>query len=274
MQTWVGCSPIVDLLTLPLIWFCLPNVIYLEQVVKPKRLRHPESDSDDDDEFLTPEEREARGIRGLTREQVIRMAKKSDASKKVLNQYESPAGSREELGQPVYLLNQQELDEELKQFRKFFAHDKTPVSSPPATSTPRSHAGSSTPSGTFKRETSTEVTRSQHSSFSSVKGQSSVVHESYKREESTSSSITKRALSGESQLSTTSVSRREESTVEKKVGSPAMLDETAVDSSLQELDRTDDDKSDSPNKPTAVVRFRNLNPRSKEKRVDEGLNSK
>lgn len=90
----------------------------------PRRLRHPESDSDDDDE-LSPEELEARGIRGLTREQVIRMAKKSDASKRVLKRYESPNGSKEHLGRPVYLLNQQEMDEELKTFRKFFDHDKT-----------------------------------------------------------------------------------------------------------------------------------------------------
>ena len=132
-------------------------VLLFKQVIKPKRPRHPESDSDDEDGLLTPEEREARGIRGLTREQVIRMAKKSDASKKVLTKYESPSGSKEMLGRPVYLLNQEELDEELKQFRKFFDHDK-----PTTTSTPRSEQGSSTPSGTFKRETSSEVTRSQY----------------------------------------------------------------------------------------------------------------
>ncbi|XP_074621699.1 uncharacterized protein LOC141880144 isoform X2 [Acropora palmata] len=103
-----------------------PPPIY--QVVKPRRLRHPESDSDDDDE-LSPEELEARGMRGLTREQVIRMAKKSDASKRVLKRYESPSGSKENLGGPVYLLNQQEMDEELKQFRKFFDHDKTTTTS-------------------------------------------------------------------------------------------------------------------------------------------------
>lgn len=91
----------------------------------PRRLRHPESDSDDDDDLLSPEEMEARGIRGLTREQVIRMAKKSDASKRVLKRYDSPSGSKENLGGPVYLLNKQELDEELKQFRKFFDHGKT-----------------------------------------------------------------------------------------------------------------------------------------------------
>ena len=229
--------------------------LYFEQVVKPKRPRHPESDSDDDDELLTPEEREARGIRGLTREQVIRMAKKSDASKRVLKQYESPTGSRNNLGQPVYLLNQQEMDEELKQFRSFFAHGKTPAS----TSTPRADEGSSTPSGTFKRETSTEVTRSQHTSVSSVKGESSGVHRSYQREESTSSSITKRTLSAEStvsQKSSTSVTWKEDSTVEKKVFSPALLDETAIDTSLQELDQMDDvDQSDSSSRPTAVVRF-------------------
>lgn len=189
-----------------------------QQVVKPKRPRHPESDSDDEDGLLTPEEREARGIRGLTREQVIRMAKKSDASKKVLKNYDSPSGSKEILGGPVYLLNQQELDEELKQFRKFFDHDK-----PPTTSTPISEQGSSTPSGTFKREMSTEVPR-------------------YKREDSRSSSVTKKTLSGESQRST--------------VGSPETLEETAIDSSLQVLDRRHDEEDDgSPSKPTAVVSF-------------------
>ena len=142
---------------------------------------------------MTPEEREARGIRGLTREQVIRMAKKSDASKKVLKTYESPGGSKEILGGPVYLLNQQELDEELKQFRKFFDHDK-----PPTTSTPISEQGSSTPSGTFKRETSQRST----------------------------------------------------------VGSPETLEETAIDSSLQVLDRRHDEEHyGSPSRPTAVVRF-------------------
>ena len=150
-----------------------------KQVVKPKRPRHPESDSDDDDELLTPEEREARGIRGLTREQVIRMAKKSDASKKVLKQYESPGGSKELLGGPVYLVNQQELDEELKQFRKFFDHDK-----PPTTSTPISEQGSSTPSGTFKRETSTEVTwHKREESSPSRKRQRSTVGSLEKSEE-------------------------------------------------------------------------------------------
>lgn len=128
--------------------------MYCKQVIKPKRLRHPESDSDDeDDELLTPEEREARWMRGLTREQVIRMAKKSDASKRVLKQYDSPTGSKEKLGGPVHLLNQQELDEEVKKFRKFFSHDKTPAASAPSTSTPKSDEGPSTPSGSFKRET-------------------------------------------------------------------------------------------------------------------------
>ena len=135
--------------------------LYCKQVIKPKRLRHPESDSDDEDDgLLTPEEREARWMRGLTREQVIRMAKKSDASKRVLKHYDSPTGSKEKLGGPVYLLNQQELDEELKQFRKFFSPDKTPSTSTPSTSTPKPGEGPSTPSGSFKRETYSEETRS------------------------------------------------------------------------------------------------------------------
>ena len=111
------------------------------QVIKPKRPRHPESDSDDDGDVSW--------MRGLTREQVIRMSKKSDASKKVLKQYESPSGSKDLLGGPVYLMNQQELDEELKQFRKFFDHGKTA-----ATSTPRTDQSADSPSGTFKKDES------------------------------------------------------------------------------------------------------------------------
>lgn len=120
--------------------------------MKPRRLRHPESDSDDDDE-LSPEELEARGMRGLTREQVIRMAKKSDASKRVLKRYESPSGSKENLGGPVYLLNQQEMDEELKQFRKFFDHDKTT----PTSTTVTKHSS-------FRREESVSVSVTEQES--------------------------------------------------------------------------------------------------------------
>ncbi|XP_068695146.1 uncharacterized protein [Montipora foliosa] len=117
-----------------------PEPIYKE-VIKPKRPRHPESDSDDDDDVSW--------MRGLTREQVIRMSKKSDASKKVLKQYESPSGSKDLLGGPVYLMNQQELDDELKQFRKFFDHGKTA-----ATSTPRTDQSADSPTGTFKKDES------------------------------------------------------------------------------------------------------------------------
>ncbi|XP_020632814.1 brain-specific angiogenesis inhibitor 1-like isoform X2 [Orbicella faveolata] len=214
------------------------------KVIKPKPPRHPESDSDDED--LTPEEREARGIRGLTREQVIRMAKKSDASKRVLKDYESPSGSAEILdpNQPVYLLNQQEMDEELKHFRAFFAQ-----SEPPTTSTPTKEEGASTSLETtdsfVKRETSTSVTRTQFSSFSSQTDQSSVVHKRYDREESTSSSITKKIISQESQET--------KSTFQKTVGTSLKLEETAIDSSLEELEqRADGDGNDSSSKPTAV----------------------
>ena len=217
-----------------------------QQVIKPKPPRYPESDSDDED--LTPQEREARGIRGLTREQVIRMAKKSDASKKVLKDYESPSGSLEILdpNRPVYLLNQQEMDEELKHFRTFFAQ-----STPPTTSTPTTEAGASTSIQTtdsfVKRETSTSVTRTEFSSFSSQTDQSSIVQKRYDREESTSSSITERIISQESQ--------KTETTPQKTVGTSLKSEETAIDSSLEELEqRADEDGSDASSKPTAVVR--------------------
>lgn len=65
---------------------------------------------------------------GLTRAEVIRMAKKSDASKDEAKQFETPAGSREDLvtdgDSPTIMytpINQEEIDEELKQFRTFFA---------------------------------------------------------------------------------------------------------------------------------------------------------
>ena len=170
-------------------------------------------------------------MRGLTREQVIRMAKKSDASKRVLKDYESPSGSTELLdpNQPVYLLNQQEMDEELKHFRAFFAQ-----STPPTTSTPTTEEGASTSLETtdsfIKRETLTSVTKTQFSSFSSRTDQSSVVHERYEREQSTSS------------------------TFQKAVGTSPKLQETAIDSSLEELEqRADEHGSDASSKPTAVV---------------------
>jgi len=57
--------------------------------------------------------------------EVIRMAKKSDADKKVLKKYESPKGSADDLAEhPTYLLNQEELDEELRHFRTFFSESK------------------------------------------------------------------------------------------------------------------------------------------------------
>lgn len=65
---------------------------------------------------------------GLTRAEVIRMAKKSDASRDEAKQYETPEGSRENLlaeedTPPIVYtpINQEELDEELRQFRSFFA---------------------------------------------------------------------------------------------------------------------------------------------------------
>ncbi|KAL9989659.1 hypothetical protein ACROYT_G004227 [Oculina patagonica] len=219
-----------------------PEPIYAK-VIKPKPPRHPESDSDDDD--LTPEEWEARGIRGLTREQVIRMAKKSDASKRVLKDYESPSGSIEVLdpNRPVYLLNQQELDEELKHFRAFFAQGTSPTTSTPTTKESASTSLDTTSSFT-KRETSTTVSRTEFSSFSSQKEQSTFVHRSYDREESTSSSTTKTVLRQESQETKT--------TLKKPVGASLMLDETAIDSSLEELEQRNDDSDRGLNKPTAV----------------------
>ena len=175
------------------------------------------------------------------------MAKKSDASKRVLKDYDSPSGSTELLdpNQPVYLLNQQEMDEELKHFRAFFAQ-----STPPTTSTPTTEEGAPTSLETtdsfVKRETSTSVTKTQFSSFSSRTDQSSVVHERYDGEESTSSSITKRILSQESQETKT--------TFQKAVGTSPKSQETAIDSSMEELkQRADEDRSDSSSKPTAVV---------------------
>lgn len=174
-------------------------------------------------------------MRGLTREQVIRMAKKSDASKKVLTTYyESPKGSKEDLGGPVYLMNQAEMDEELRQFRSFFARDKTALSSEPTTSTPKPEDASSTPGGTtFKRETPLQV------------------HQSYQRMESTSSSTLQRTFSAaESERTVTSVSYKEETKFERSV-----VKETVVDSSLQELEQRFDMDDDSPHKATAVVRL-------------------
>ena len=221
------------------------TLLCIQQVIKPKPPRHPESDSDDED--LTPEEREARGMRGLTREQVIRMAKKSDASKRVLNDYDSPSGSSEALdpNRPVYLLNQQEMDEELKHFRAFFTQDK-----PPTTSTPTTNEGASTSfetSSSFdKREKSTAVTRTEYSSFSSQKEQSTFVHRSYDREESTSSSTTKTVFSQESHKTKT--------TAKKTIGASLMKEETAIDSSLEELEQRTEEGDERSNKPTAVVR--------------------
>lgn len=182
------------------------------------------------------------------------MAKKSDASKKVLTNYESPSGSREVLdsNRPVYLLNQKELDEELKQFRTFFSHGKTP-----STSTPTEDGASTsvtTTSSFVKKETST---RSEYSSLSPEKEQSTFMHSSYNREESTSSSITKRTLSQESQES---ASRTEGYAFQQtRVGARLMLEETAIDSSLEELDRRSEEENredrEDDHTPTAVVRL-------------------
>lgn len=176
------------------------------------------------------------------------MAKKSDASKRVLKDYESPSGSIEVLdpNRPVYLLNQQELDEELKHFRAFFAQSKSPTTSTPTTKESASTSLETT-SSFAKRETSTTVSRTEFSSFSSQKEQSSFVHRSYDREESTSSSTTKTVLSQESQETKT--------TLKKTVGASLMLEETAIDSSLEELEQRNEDDNRGLNKPTAVVRF-------------------
>lgn len=73
------------------------------------------------------------------------------------------------------------------------------------------------------------------------------MHKRYDREESTSSSITKRITSQESQDTKT--------TFQKAVGTSLKLEETAIDSSLEELEqRADDEGSDASSKPTAVVR--------------------
>lgn len=215
---------------------------------KQKPLRHPESDSDDDD--LTPEEREARGIRGLTREQVIRMAKKSDASKKVLRDYESPTGSTEVLdpNRPVYLLNQQELDEELKQFRLFFAQNPSALSS--AQRTEETEASSSV----FRKETSTSVSKSQFSSFSPVKEERSLLQRGYDNNESTTNSTTKTVMSQENREVKTSVNVKQTSALKKGATAALILEETAIDSSLEELDRRNEEnnKTDLLSKPTAV----------------------
>ena len=167
------------------------------------------------------------------------MAKKSDASKRVLKDYENVSGSMEILdpNQPVYLLNQQEMDEELKHFRSFYAQNK------PHTSTPTTEEGAST---ILETTSSTSVTKTQFSSFSSQTSQSSVVQKRYDREESASSSITKRVESQESQKTKT--------TFQKTVGTSLKSEGTAIDSSLEELEqRPDEDGNDSSSKPTAVV---------------------
>ena len=187
------------------------------------------------------------------------MAKKSDASKKVLKDYESPSGSTEVLdpNRPVYLLNQKELDEELKHFQLFFAQKMSA-----STSTPRTEE-SETSSSFIKNETSTSVTRAEFSSFSSFKEDSSYMQSEYDREESTSSSTTKTVISQESREVKTSVSVKETATFKKGAAAALILEETAIDSSLEELDRQNEEEnknSDSSNKPTAVVRCLNVCP--------------
>ena len=235
------------------------------QVIKPKPLRHPESDSDDDDDDLTPAEREARGIRGLTREQVIRMAKKSDASKRKLREYESPTSSRDDLGRPVYLLNQKELDEELMHFRTFFAQTKEEepsASDGPPTSTPK---GKPTPSTSFestshfsKKETTTSVSKK-------VGGDTTYSYQSHSREQSSSDTVSFRTLSPEGQSSVTRTEeRKDEKSVEtsevKATRSPASIAsraETAIDVSAEELDRLAEEEGGNSSRPTAVVRSSN-----------------
>lgn len=83
------------------------------------------------------------------------------------------------------------------------------------------------------------------------------MHSSYNREESTSSSITKRTLSQESQES---ASRTEGYAFQQtRVGARLMLEETAIDSSLEELDRRSEEENsedrEDDHTPTAVVRL-------------------
>ena len=95
------------------------------KVDKSKKNRNVSEDSNDPIGVAEPR---TRLYSGLTRAEVIRMAKKSDASRDEAKQYLTPEGSRENLADqedtPTIMytpINQEELDEELRQFRSFFA---------------------------------------------------------------------------------------------------------------------------------------------------------
>ena len=183
------------------------------------------------------------------------MAKKSDASKRVLRTYESPTGSTEVLdpNRPVYLLNQQELDEELKHFRLFFAQN-----TPASTSTHRTEE-TEISSSFVSKETSTTVSNTQFSSFSSVKEERSYFQRGYDKDEGPSSSTTKTVMSQESSSVKTGVNVKKTSASKKGDTAALILEETAIDSSLEELDRrNENNKTDPSSKPTAVVRCGNF----------------
>ncbi|KAK3739587.1 hypothetical protein QZH41_002061 [Actinostola sp. cb2023] len=152
-------------------------------------------DEDEDvDPFPVVTPGSPRFLRGLTRLEVIRMAKKSDADRKVLKNYESPKGSRDDLAEhPLYMSNQQELDEELHHFRTFFAEGKessprpsTSSKTPPGTPTPSPlpRTSSSTSSTTVVK---TSIRKKTSNSFGKTDGSpakhSVVSYESYERHE-------------------------------------------------------------------------------------------
>lgn len=144
-------------------------------------------EEEEEDPFPVPQEGSPRFLRGLTRQEVIRMAKKSDANKVELKKYESPKGSTDDIAQhPTYLLNQQEIDEELTHFRTFFAEGKhspkpstsTPSRTPPGTPTPSpiprtQSATSSTSSSTRTKKVVTKSTKKTTSASSFEKSETS-----------------------------------------------------------------------------------------------------
>lgn len=159
---------------------------------------------EEEDPFALPREGSPRFLRGLTRQEVIRMAKKSDADKVELKKYESPKGSTDDIAEhPTYLLNQQEIDEELVHFRTFFAEGKhspkpstsTPSRTPPGTPTPSpiprtQSAASSTSSTTHTKKVVKKTTKkttsassversgtSEKTSFSTFESSSTVTHQ-------------------------------------------------------------------------------------------------
>ncbi|XP_032240907.1 adhesion G-protein coupled receptor G4 [Nematostella vectensis] len=259
-----------------------------EEPVEPvyaKVNKHRPEPEDEVDPFPIARPGSPRFLRGLTREEVIRMAKKSDASKRHLRDYESPKGSRDDVSEhPTYMLNQQELDEELRHFRSFFAEQKKlHGDEPPPTSTPRG-----TPLGTPLPRTT-----SRSSSTSSVKAKR-VVKKKRRSHSSTASSDGKpsrdetteeHVFEFESHTSEeTHVTTRQEPTAEEEEEkspplpprSPELLaelesssrdatreqekefvkddddDDSLTDVSLDNLDSDDDDRGIDGSRPTAV----------------------